>query len=189
MAITGNDLLKKLKGSTNEDNKSNGTNSKIISGEDLLKRRKTYNTIDTQGVDQKYIDTFVNDANTFLTTAEKDYGDIGWANASSLYDSRNTAWQDLNTRADTIGAWLYKNRDSLDRESYDNISTTLEGIRSNGTSVIDLFKGAADNYSQWETEEDYKAAIAEAEKAEADRGQYGANQRRICRGRGAGWPA
>ena len=185
MAITGNDLLKKLRGETNEDEKEKEKSSRKLSGEDLLNRRKVIQTTDTSGVDQKYIDSFFTDANSFLTTAEKDYGGLGWGNAISSYDSRNTSWQDLNTRADTISAWLYKNRNDLDSKAYDSLNKSLEDIRGGGASVLDSFKSAVDYYSQWATEdeynkwyEDYKAKqeMANSEQGKQGWGQYLADQ-------------
>ena len=134
-------------------NSSNGTTKKGLIDE--LNERKRYSAIDTTGVDQKYIDSFINDANTFLTTAEKDYGGIGWGNASSSYDSRNTSWQDLNTRADTVEAWLYKNRNSIDGNVYDSLNKWLADFRGVGSSIINSFKSEVDYYSNWETEDDY----------------------------------
>ena len=166
MAITGNDLLKKRRGSTNEDEKEKEKSSRKVSGEDLLNRRKAYQSADTSGVDQKYIDSFMNDSNAFLTTAEKDHGGLGWGSASSAYESRNKTWQDLNTRADTIGAWLYKNRNTIDPDTYASLTKSLGEIRSGGSSVVDAFKGAADYYSQWDTEDAYNAWYAEEKRKE-----------------------
>lgn len=173
MAITGNDLLKKLRGETDEDEKEDEKDkeksSSKLTGDDLLKRHKAYQSADTSGVDQKYIDSFIKDSNAFLTTAEKDHGGLGWGTASSAYESRNTTWQDLNARADTIGAWLYKNRDSIDRDTYDSLNTSLEDIRRSGSSVMDAFKNAMDYYSQWDTEDAYNAWYAEEQRKEAER--------------------
>ena len=150
MAITGNDLLKKSKENKKKENEA-------ISGEDLINRLKTYQSADTSSVDQKYIDSFMTDANSFLTTAEKDYGGVGWANASSSYDSRNSTWKELSARADAIGAWLYKNRNSLDSDVYKTLSDSLSEIRGSGSSILNTFKGAVDHYSQWKTEDEYNA--------------------------------
>jgi hypothetical protein len=155
MAITGNDLLKKRRGSTNDDEKEKEKSSVKLTGADLLNRHKAYQTADTSAVDQKYIDSFYNDSNAFLTTAEKDHGGLGWGSASSAYESRNNTWQDLNKRADAIGAWLFKNRDTIDPDTYASLTKSIGEIRSGGSSVVDAFKGAADYYSQWDTEDAY----------------------------------
>jgi hypothetical protein len=148
MAITGNDLLKKSK-------KTKTKEEGAISGEDLVNRLKTYQSTDISGVDQAYIDSFIKDSNTFLTTAEKEYGGVGWGNASSSYEGRNTTWQDLNARADAIGAWLYKNRSKLDSNVYTHLNESLYNFRSSGSSIIDTFKNAVDHYAQFKSEDEY----------------------------------
>lgn len=157
MAITGNDLLEMSKKKRKKDNEA-------ITGEDLINRVKTYQSTDTSGVDQKYIDTFRTDVNTFLTTADKDYGGVGWGNASSSYDSRNTTWQDLNTRADAIGAWLFQNKKSVDSDTYKTLSDELSSFRGSGSSIMDTFKSAVDYYSQWQSEDEYNKWYEEDQK-------------------------
>ena len=130
-------------------------NTPSMSARQVAEQIKKYNSIQTDSVDQKYIDSFMTDANAFQTTAEKDYGGLGWSNASSVYDSRNATWQDLNTRADTISAWLYKNRNSIDKETYDSFNKSLSNFRSTGSFIIDDFKSKVDYYSHFATEDEY----------------------------------
>ena len=144
--------------------KNTSDNTQNGSALDRYYERQRYNSIDTTGVDQKYIDSFMNDANTFLGSAEEEYGGLGWANASSSYEGRNTTWQDLNTRADTINAWLYKNRNNMDSEVYNNLSNSLSSFRSGGSSIIDSFKSASDFYGQFESEDAYNQWYEEDKK-------------------------
>ena len=61
----------------NERKKKNQDSSISTSKKSLMdevNEIKRYQSINTDNVDQKYIDLFVYDANTFFTTAEKDYG-------------------------------------------------------------------------------------------------------------------
>ena len=132
---------------------SEGTPKKSLTAE--LEERKKYQSINTDNVDQKYIDSFLKEASAFLTTAEEDYGGLGWGNAPSSYESRNTSWQALSTRADTVGAWLYKNRDRIGSDTYNDLYEYIDSFRSGGSSVLNSFKGAVDYYSQWETEDEY----------------------------------
>ena len=166
--------------------KKSGTEKKKSRVETIIENSSKGNL--NTGVDQKYIDTFVKDANDFLTTASKDYDSIGWATASSSYDSRNTSWKDLNTRANTIDAWLNTNRNNLDSEIYDSFKKTLDDIRRNGSSVVGYFKKASDLSSKFETEEDYNNhkigwlnpdAEVNAESAAARKEKYQSNSTRI----------
>ncbi len=157
---TAREIAEKMRKKKEEESKS------PKSAREVAEKIKRYNSLSTDNVDQKYIDTFVNDANTFLTTAEKDFGGLGWANASSSYDSRNSSWEDLRTRADTIGAWLYKNREGIDGEAYKSLNSYLDDFHSGGSSVLDSFKSAADYYSQWATEDEYNRWYAPIKRAE-----------------------
>lgn len=130
--------------------------ARIDSAVDAYKGRR-YQSVDTDGVDQKYIDSFISDANTFISSAEKDYGGMGWSNAASLYESKNSAWDDLRARAEAINAWLYKNKDSVGEKEYTSFTKAISDFRKSGSSIIDAFKGAVSFYSQFNSEDSYNA--------------------------------
>lgn len=114
-------------------------------------------------INDDYINTFLSDANDFITTAKTDYEGIGWSNASSTYTARDEAWVDLSNRADYIGTWLKHNKDRLDPDTYNSLSNSLNSISSNMNPIMDGFRESRRFYSQWETEEDYNKAV-EAQK-------------------------
>ena len=148
-------------------NTSTSVTGKYGSALDRYFSEMQFMTMNTDKVDRSFIDSFLADANTFLTTAEKDYGGVGWSTASSLYDSRNSSLQDLNERANTINAWLFQNRKRIDGETYRSLSDALDSYRSNASSVLDSFKGARDYYAQWDTEDAYNSWY-EGYKAQQD---------------------
>lgn len=114
-------------------------------------------------INDDYINTFLSDANNFISTAKTDYEGIGWSNASSTYTARDEAWVDLSNRADYIGTWLKHNKDRLDPDTYNSLSNSLNSISSNMNPIMDGFRESRRFYSQWETEEDYNKAV-EAQK-------------------------
>ena len=118
-------------------------------------------------LDNSYIESFINDANSFFDTVEKDYSGLGWGNASSVYNSRQSTWNDLDSRSRAISAWLEHNKDSLDSDAYKSLYDTIENIKSGATSTLDAFRQAKDYYAQWDTEDAYKAY--EAQQKEYDR--------------------
>ena len=124
-------------------------------GLDRYYKRQYYNSLDISNVNEDFINSFITDAKRYLDTAESDFGSLGWSTASSAYDNRNNAWSDLNTRYDTIKAWLYKNESNFDRESYKSFSDALDSYGSGAKSVVDTFKSAKDFYSQFDTEDAY----------------------------------
>jgi hypothetical protein len=173
--ITGADILNNYYNSRKSSSSSKDEKEekkKAVTAADILKGAENirkYNNTDTSGVDQKYIDTFFTDANNYLSSAEKDFESVGWGNASSSFDSRNAAWSDLSARADTINAWLYKNRSNMKEEDYSNLYKTLDDFRTSGSSVLDSFGSARDYYAQWESEDAYNNWYAEEQRKEEEK--------------------
>lgn len=110
-------------------------------------------------IDQSYIENFLSDANSFLGSVEEDYGKIAWGTASSLYDTKSKAAEELTRRSNSIRIWLDQNKDRLDEETYNSFSSALDEFHKNTNSVVDSFKSASDYYSQFESEAQYKDAV------------------------------
>ena len=119
-------------------------------------------------VDNTFINTFIQGANSFLSSADSDYKNVGWGNASTTYEAKYNAWKDLDSRYRTVRNWLYYNKSSIDADTYKNLSDILEGFGSSAPSVLKAFEDARDFYSQWDSEEAYNVAIKQAE-ADANR--------------------
>lgn len=113
--------------------------SSTSGGMDRYYKKQYYNTLDTSGVNDDYLKTFVSDANSFLSGV-KDYS-IG-------FDSVNSSLSDLKTRRDTLAAWLYKNKSNLDEKSYNSLSANLADLENN-------FKTINSFYSQWDSADSY----------------------------------
>ena len=118
-------------------------------------------------VDESYINNFISDASNFLKSAEKDYSSIKWDNASSVYNSKYTEWDNLNRRKKIINIWLNNNKDRLDKKFYNSLSDSLSNYDKGSISVINTFESANEYYSQWETEDAYKDAVKAQEDYEA----------------------
>lgn len=148
-----------------EEKNSNST--KPFDVAEAYKQRKYYESLDTSGVNNEYVNSFISDSNNFFGGVEKTYNSIGWDNASSVYDSTNNTIKELKTRGDTINAWLYKNKDRLDEDTYNNLSKSLSDIYSGYDSVVGSFDNTKQFYSQFETKDDYNQWKANEEwKAE-----------------------
>ena len=108
-------------------NKSaSNTTSKKLSYADIAKKHGI-----SYDVDDKYLDSFISDANKFASADE--------ATSYSTWTKL-----DLGSRASTIRGWLNHNKSSLDEESYKSFSET-----------IDNFVRLNDHYSQFTTEDEY----------------------------------
>ena len=106
-------------------------------------RNQYYQTLDTDSVDDQYIDTFLTFSNRFFDSVSKN---------AITYDTATRTMESLNKRYDTIQGWLYKNRNNLDQETYNSVSSAFDGLKSSLDS-------AKDYYSQWESDEDYQTSL------------------------------
>lgn len=121
-------------------------------GMDRYYKKQYYNSLDTSGVDDNYIKTFVSDANSFLS---------GAGNFSIDYDSAHRSLSDLGSRYDTLQAYFYKNRKNFDDETYGNLTSALGEFRSNFDSINKFYSqfDSADSYNSWY--ENYKIINSE----------------------------
>ena len=115
------------------------------------------NSKKADSVDQTYINTFITDANSFLGSAEEDYKNMGWSNASTTYRTKRSTWNDLEVRASHICEWLNRNKGKLDADTYKSLSDALSSFNSNASSMLDSFKSASEFYSQFDTEDAYNS--------------------------------
>ena len=106
-------------------------------------------------VNDRYIDIFVDYANRYYSSAQEDYDKVGWGNAASIYQSKQTEWKNLDYRRKVIQKWLENNQDSLDPEGYKSLSGILSNFETNAPGILDSFSKARDFYSQFDTEDDY----------------------------------
>ena len=136
--------------------KENKTPTTSGGGMNQFYQRKRYNSTDTSAVNDAYIDAFYNDWKNFASSAEKDYGGLGWGNASSSYESRNATWKDLSARADVLEAYYYKNRNNFkDADGYASTMGGLNDIRSGASDILKAFQAEADYYSNFATEDEF----------------------------------
>ena len=111
-------------------------------GMDRYNKRQYYKSIDTSGVNNDYINSFVTDTKSFLSGAS-DY--------SLDYDIASSSLRDLRSRYDTIQAYLNKNKSYFDDETYGTFSSSIGDLGS----VIDSINGfysqfdSADSYNSW----------------------------------------
>ena len=130
-----------------KDEESTGGKSASGGVAERYERNQYYQTLDTDSVDENYINSFISDTNTFFKGVKEN---------SISYDAGKSTFGDLSTRYDTIQGWLYKN--NINEEKYASLSSTFDGLQSS-------FDGLKDFYSRWDNEDEYKKAV-EQEEAE-----------------------
>lgn len=122
-------------GSTEKDESSYTTSEKIKKIKEKMKSSGI-----KFDIDEEYINKYIEDAQSFLSSAEEDYKGIEWGNASSTYDSKYETYRDLSDRADYIKSWLNVSKDRLDEETYNNLSNSLESISKGTSSAVKGFE-------------------------------------------------
>lgn len=112
-------------------------------GMDRYYKKQYYRSFDTSGVDDNYIKTFVSDASSFF----------GGVNDNKIsYTDANSRLSDLGKRYETLQAWLYQNKSTLDSNTYTSLSDALNNFRSGFDSVNSY-------YSQFDSEDDYQSNL------------------------------
>lgn len=106
---------------------------------------KKYSGVQTDNVNNDYLNAFFTDASNFL------------GNAKTEENSYNT-WKDLSSRANTIKAWTWQNRDKLEEESYKSLNDSLSAFDSAGEywnqfktpeEYSEFWKGYSSYYDKW----------------------------------------
>ena len=142
--------------------KAGWTNPNIDSSTGTIKKKK-YNEIKSSdydfGVDESYVESFINRSNNYFKDAENDSKDVNFNNASSLYSNYRTSWRNLQDNADTIRAYYNANKDKIDTDSYNSMIGYLDAFDRNSSNIQKFYSNNADFYSQWKTEDDYNKAV------------------------------
>ena len=153
MAITGQDLRKLLN--------QNKTNKSTITGSDLRAASKA------SGIDQKYIDSFVSDANSFLSSKK--------TGAASEYDT----YTDLSKRSKNISSWLKVNKSKYDEQSVKALTDMLSSF-TDSTSAYSQYKDSSDytrKMSGWLSD----GATTTKDTVDQRKGIYNSNAEEIAR--------
>lgn len=127
---------------------------------------------DSFGVDQKYIDSFINDANSYISSAQNDYNAMEWKTSSSVSSSRADSYSDLYNRGQRVLAYVKANKGNLDKEDYDSFISSMESTMDALYGINNTFAEKAGVYAKYKSEEDYNNAIAYAEDVEEKTFKY-----------------
>ena len=106
-------------------------------------------------VDDSFISSFITDANDYLENAHSSYNGLGYSNAASTYASMAESVVGLRSRSGAIARYLRNNRDALEPEYYDELSSTLESFSQSMNEYQKAFYDADKFYSQFESEDVY----------------------------------
>lgn len=138
-----------------EELKKQRENSSLGSARDIAQMLSSYDRDAIGGVNNEYINSFVNDANAYFKALNNAYTGLNWSNANDTTDSITKQWEALEKRKNTIGVWLLNNKDKLDTESYNSLAESIKNLSQGGADSVKSFKDANALYSSFASQGDY----------------------------------
>ena len=111
------------------------------------------------GVDGAYVDSFMSDAEKFLSSAQDRYNNVKYSTALGAYYDVDADYNDLFERYNNVRTWLNANKSGFTEDEYKKFSDALDYINDSSLTVYNTFKDAKDYYGQWESQKDYEAAL------------------------------
>ena len=121
--------------------------------------------------DSSKIDRYIRDANNFLETSNKDLQGMTYQNAGSQYTSKLKQSEDLKNRGFEISQYLNQYRDELDDKYVNSVKNAIKEIDGASKQAMANFLDSKQYYSQWESEDDYNAYLAQLQDYE-DKSRY-----------------
>ena len=122
------------------------------------KMESKYNTV--SDVDENYINTFIQDADKFMNSAQSSYHGMNWGNASSIYETSQKTIEDLRKRSSVIEQYLDRNKAAIDLEQYNSFKNYLKEFGKFASSSAYSFYNQSKFYSQFETQKSYDDYVA-----------------------------
>lgn len=114
------------------------------------------------GVDEAFLKKFQNDYQKYVYDTQHARNTMTYQSSrDGSYEKRFGAVEkDLADRAKTIRTYLNLYQDSLDSETYKNLTDYMDQVDSVGSDIRKGYSSLRDYFSQWETEDDYNAYVA-----------------------------
>ena len=112
-------------------------------------------------VDEAYINQFLTDSYDFLQQTQKDYESLDYntGRTSAPLNSYTDKSREYRSKADTISAFLNVNRNNIDPDIYDALTSYLDDFTGAQKDYVHAFRNAAETYSKFDSEEAYNTAL------------------------------
>lgn len=123
----------------------------------------------TQDVDAGYIDSYINDINSY--SMDVDWDNIGWGSAQQAYKNYAERIKDLRSRGGKILGYLDQNVADLDPDSYHMLKDQIIASQNSLAEQMGALNDVNQYYSQWDTEDAYNTAMQQRTWAEKYQGK------------------
>lgn len=107
------------------------------------------------GVDNDYINTFLKDSESFISSSQDDYKNINYKTAESIYKAKKDKNSDLKFRANTIKAYLNANRDNIDSSYSEGLMKYLDSFNRESDNISNSYRKAFDSFNSDEAKRTY----------------------------------
>ncbi len=108
-------------------------------------------------VDKDYIDAFNRNYEQYFKNVQSDYEGLTYSNANDMFNKYSSLGSDLRDRARTIKAYYNSQKKNIDSKQYDSFMAVADIVEKAYENNTPLFWEKKDFYSNFETEDDYKA--------------------------------
>lgn len=157
MALDINYLMGKTK-KTDEEKKKNEEEAQAIID-------KVNSGVYNFGVDEDYINSFLDEVNGYVSDVQGSYQNIGYGTASSIYENTSQKASALREKETSIRAYL-NTHSNISEDSKNSLLTYLDSYkRFSGNVVTNLYRTKS-YYNKWDTEDDYNSYLSQMEERE-----------------------
>lgn len=123
----------------------------------------------SEDVDESYIDSYINDMNSY--TMDVDWENIGWGSAQRAYRDYADRINDLRSRGGKILAYLDQNVADFNLDSYHMLKDQIISAQNALGEQMSALNQANHYYSQWDTEDAYNKAMQQSSWAKKYQGK------------------
>ena len=110
-------------------------------------------------VDEKYINTFLSDAQSFMNSADSRYTGMGYSNRDSVYEEQKQKLTDLRKRSWDIRQYLNTHKDSMKEEDYTSFISVLDEFDRASMSTDRSFYRKKEGMSKFKNEAAYNEYV------------------------------
>ena len=155
MALNTNYLLNKSSKTEEEKEQTRKKTEEII--------KKVNSGAYDFGVDDNYINSFLEEADKYISDTQSNVQNIGYKTAGSTYENNSSSASGVRQKAQTIKAYL-NTHSNVPKDTKDRLLSYIESFeRYSGNVVTNLYQ-TKNYYNKWETEEDYNDYVAQTEE-------------------------
>lgn len=122
-------------------------------------------------VDDSYVDQFITDANSYMTSINDIIKGISYKTARGTSYTQSRISDDLQERSRQVLDYLDQNQGRYDADAYQKLRSQIEEFQRAAMEGQKAVRDIRDYYSQWDTEEAYNRAMQESGWAQKYQGK------------------